>query len=832
MSTAPVQVILNADNYRRDRETQPPASSGTDFFLGRGPAFAQHRAVLTEQVTAVRSRLTTPAYRAAYGSSGYARVQLRPEAWAKSHRPTSRLFRPNVTPTVGADQLGEMICRVTPEGLNRVNEWMARAEVDARTRVDRRTGEIRPNPSRARCEVGAIESIELWDRSRRRRFTIERAIDWLAQEGTGHGYLVELFEPMPSPAALDAFSVKQQSLLRSFRDGLASLGLNLSDAGQFRRMRKSNAVQIRMMRAEAPLSAPAGARRDETYIDDPDAHRALIGFLETHPLVREIRLPARVVRSSTPAPAAAGASAPVMALPQPVSGTSYPQVGIIDGGVAPSLGPWVRHEVGLLDPMHTDLGHGTFIAGLLVAGASQNPALGLEPDGCVIDDLNIFPDTAQAGVIDLYFPNGSSDFFDEVEAAIAECREKYRTRIFNLSINAVVAADLDQYSPEARRLDEIAEEHDVVIVVSAGNLDAPHMRTEWPEDATEAAQILAAKRNDSLFVPAESVRNISVAALNPTGMSTCIAEAPARYSRRGPGLRTGVKPDLSHFGGAGTNCPTSGTGLASLDATGMRITDCGTSYAAPLVAKTLALLDHAIEGDVSRETLTALAVHGAITPQLLKHKAFKRLSTQLVGFGRPRLATEILEGSPHEITMLFSSRIMRGKMLEFYFAWPPSLVEAGGKCRGDVRLTLASTPPLDYRFGPEFIRANIDAALQQELPDGKFERRLEPTHVLFLGEQPSSEKHLIEHQLKWAPVKSFEGNLRGRGASSNWRLRVNYLERAGFELPEDGVPFSVLVTIRDPRGDAPVFQEMRQTLQSTGIRTADIRTAARVSNRV
>ena len=33
-------------------------------------------------------------------------------------------------------------------------------------------------------------------------------------------------------------------------------------------------------------------------------------------------------------------------------------------------------------------------------------------------------------------------------------------------------------------------------------------------------------------------------------------------------------------------------------------TGCGTSYSAPLVAKTLAAIDNAIEGEVSKETLT------------------------------------------------------------------------------------------------------------------------------------------------------------------------------------------------------------------------------------
>ncbi len=821
MNTSPIQVVLNADNFRVDRKTQRPVSNGKDFFLGQDEAFAIHRQRIMKQVNGVASQIEE--HSAAFGSVGYARVVMRAQALAKSHRPTSALFKPDIAPVVGAEGLGEIICRVTPDGLEQVSERIGRAEAEGKTRIDNRTGEEVPAPSRYRCEVGAIEQIELWGRSSRRRFEIERAIEWLGLSGTGHGYVVDLFELPPPRSDWDTLPSARRKLFASFVDGLRDLGLGLHARRLDGSSDVSQEVQVRMVRSSPNEKA-------ETYIADVEAHRRLLGFLETHPLVREVRLPARIVRSSPTSTSQPGGSARQPIAP-PDPSRSYPKVGVIDGGISAQLRPWVKHQSGLLDPAHASLDHGTFIAGLLVEGASRNPALGLDPDGCELSDLNLFPDVTTPGVFDIYFPNGSSDFFDEVEAAVAHCREQFGTRVFNLSVNAVAPAQLDRYSTEARRLDEIAERHDVLIVVSAGNLSPADMRTEWPNDDAKAAAILAAKRDDGLFIPAESVRNVSVAALNPTGLSSCIGEAPARYSRRGPGLRTGIKPDLCHFGGSATHCPSAGSGLHSISPAGASTNGCGTSYAAPLVAKTLATLDHAIEGDVSRETLIALTVHGAETPKILKKKVFKGVAPQLAGFGRPKDAASLLAGSPHEITLLFSSRIGTGKMLEFRFAWPPSLVDADGKCSGEVKLTLVATPPLDYRFGPEFVRVNIDAALQQEDAKGKFSDALEPTHVFFEG-GGSDERTMIQHQLKWAPTKTFAKSMRGRGVSSNWRLSVNYLTRAGVELPPEGVPFSVLVTISDPKGEKPVFQEMRQALESTGIRTADIRTAARVSARV
>lgn len=73
---------------------------------------------------------------------------------------------------------------------------------------------------------------------------------------------------------------------------------------------------------------------------------------------------------------------------------------------------------------------------------------------------------------------------------------------------------------------------------------------------------------------------------------------------------------------------------------------------------------------------------------------------------------------------------------------------------------------------------------------------------------------------------------KGVGPSSNWRLAIEYLTRSGEEMPDDGVPFTAILTISDPKGEQPVFNEMRQTLTAQGIQIADIRTAARITPRV
>ena len=74
--------------------------------------------------------------------------------------------------------------------------------------------------------------------------------------------------------------------------------------------------------------------------------------------------------------------------------------------------------------------------------------------------------------------------------------------------------------------------------------------------------------------------------------------------------------------------------------------------------------------------------------------------------------------------------------------------------------------------------------------------------------------------------------MRGLGKSSNWRMFVSYLTRSGETIPDDGVLFTAILTISDPGGTEPVFNEMRAQLTRSGVRIEDIRTPARIATRV
>jgi hypothetical protein len=95
-----------------------------------------------------------------------------------------------------------------------------------------------------------------------------------------------------------------------------------------------------------------------------------------------------------------------------------------------------------------------------------------------------------------------------------------------------------------------------------------------------------------------------------------------------------------------------------------------------------------------------------------------------------------------------------------------------------------------------------------------------------------TENYLIKTGLKWSPIKKYYASMpQGRGNTSNWKLSLESLVRAGVVFPSDGVTFTLLMTISDPKRDRPVREEMRLDLQTRGLVIADITIAHRVRQR-
>lgn len=827
MAKSPIQIVLNSSDFIQtwDRKGGGPRK---DFYADNDKDFVAHRTKLAEQLAALMPKQNGNKF----SDISYAKVTLKQSALAKTHRPTTAIFNRETAPVMGGGDLGELFIELQPSSIQKISEKVLQAE--SKTKWKEKDGIRTPNPSSIRSEVGAIEEIQPYTASDKRKFSISEGLKWLADPRTGGAYIVELFEIPPPRQVWDSLPQEKLKLFKSFVDGLSGFGNGLVASRVIGSERNIPMIGIRLdensKSSNVQFIPTRSAAKRQALIQKIDLsrtkHTSLMTFLDNHPLVRKITLPPVISKSaSTITKVVMGKR---HTIPLVVAKRSYPKVAIVDGGVSEILNDWIEDRHGLLSPSDKDVEHGTFIAGLLLSGNSLNGTeICSEIDGCKIIDLDLLPK-------DNLFPNYYADslqFFDELDNAVRDLKAKTGVRIFNFSLNVSEHVSTDDYSLPARRLDEIAEGNDVIFIISAGNALPINCRKEWPSKNSDALQILASSRNDTIMKPGESYRNLSVAALNPPNLAGIVPFALSNYSCRGPGTRIGLKPDLAHVGGSGTKILPNGHGLLSFDKGGKIVDGCGTSYAAPNVAKSLACLEHAIEGNISRESLIGLAIHHARIPEVMTHRDFKNVAKDLVGFGVPDSSDEILNGSDSSITLVFANRVYPGRRMSFNFSWPSTLVKAG-KCLGYARLTIVSTPPFDYRFGSEFVRINVEGNLRQMQEDGTFKGRLSSVYL------PDSsdglhEKTRIEHSFKWSPVKVFEREFkRGIGPSADWRLDIEYLARDGENLPQEGVPFTALLTIADPAGEVPVFNVMRQTLQSTGVQILDIKTATRVIPRV
>ena len=503
-------------------------------------------------------------------------------AWAKSHRPIQKVFPTKAQAYVGGAELGSMVVELSQSDIPRVISAIESAEEVVQESEDKK-GKIKPKPTRARSEVGAIKSIRAYSPSDRRRFSLEQAARWLADPRTGGAYYVETFVSPKSveSRATDALRVRGATALAKFEAKLRALNLPV-DISKISEAWTNASIYV------VKLSSEIAKSPDQALA----IHSELLSFLDNEQVVKSIILPPVLQTSQI-----TGESGSVPNISTPESSRSYPVGGIVDSGVSivPSLAEWSIGSSDYLSPEGQDVSHGTFIAGLVCAGDDLNKGKVFQEIKCKYFDLGLHP-TAQGEYLN-YYPRGFIDFLEQLDAEIPAAKA-LDVRVFNMSLAVTTPVSDEGYSLFANILDEIADKHDVLFVLPAGNLEGGLARDEWPSDPNDAMAMLASYRfsgQDRIFQPADSVRSLVIGALDPQLDDGRFQ--PSRYTRRGPGPALGAKPDLAHIGGRLDDS----SGLHSISPSGSGVESCGTSYAAPLVAKTVAAIDHAIEGGIPRE---------------------------------------------------------------------------------------------------------------------------------------------------------------------------------------------------------------------------------------
>lgn len=299
----PIKIV-----HQRNEDLQKPDGGG-------GP-----RKIFGDVTPAVRRRLIKqvhdveaaflPVFEKAQNVPAVARVKLKEEAIAKSHRPTSLLAL--TTPIIGVETFGELLVSVKPAGLRALASRIEHDDTIQRT-----------------ADISTIESILPYGEPDVLRSTIDELITAAALDGA---LKLRLFNH--ANTALNA--IIYAAFLRQLHDLHLPAPDELPYGGNVRIFR------VRDIAASGvePLARFVGTQS-----------------LSAFPKYRSLDSASIAVRALTPAD-----------LPSPEPGRDYPTVGIIDSGVDPAdsyLAPWIvdRHEY--VPDAYRSYDHGSFVAGLI-----------------------------------------------------------------------------------------------------------------------------------------------------------------------------------------------------------------------------------------------------------------------------------------------------------------------------------------------------------------------------------------------------------------------------------------------------------------------------------
>lgn len=503
--------------------------------------------------------------------------------------------------------------------------------------------------------------------------------------------------------------------------------------------------------------------------------------------------------------------AAIAAVPQhsvPLPTADEPVVGLLDSGVAGShLAAGIAGRNVSVTTADANPWHGTFVAGLLMAGAHFNP--GSYPSDIVrVHDAHVLPKQ----------PIDELELYERVRDAVLRARD---VKVWNCSF----ASDDETaplYGAFAHQLDELSDEADVLFVQAAGNVATPPRA--WPLQAGSALR-------DGLASPAEALRCVTVGARAHRG--GFVPEwAPSSYTRRGPNFAGLTKPDVTHAGGdRDPDGEIGGFGVLSVIHSDHEAESYGTSFAAPAVSAIAANLWAQLEESGATRP----------TPELVKglivHSAFMNATDDPViddagqfrqhfGWGTPSSSSFILANEPHTLTTVHEVVMTPG--INWYkrpFPVPPPLLTADGKFRGEVTLTISYAPPIDAAFGAEAIRYDVSGAFGSFIPDGSGSETFAGlTHI---GRARASWEHDLKLDGKWAPVKTHRARHANGVSGGDWALRLEMLERVSNEVQQRQRVY-VIVTFRSLDPAVDIYTPGVQALNDIAIANRELLSSNRV----
>ncbi len=537
---------------------------------------------------------------------------------------------------------------------------------------------------------------------------------------------------------------------------------------------------------------------------------------------------------------------------QPIASpsSSASTVCIVDSGVSPGnpfLAPVAREELfrsflnSSPDRPYDENGHGSGVASL-----AAYYALNLD-DGA---ENRARAWIASARILGADNQIEEERLFSKVIDEVVTTFVSLGVRIFNLSVNDIAKRwnqDTRRTQPRtswtARTLDRLSRQHDIVFVVSTGNIACVEVRDflqascDYPLYLCDEASRILDPGQASLAL---TIGSIAPGTMVVSSSDTAIAMElePSPFTRCGPGMKGETKPELVDFGGnlvrdqdATWVRSNSGTDvvMASHQLSPAVAHSYGTSFAAPRVAHKLAvLLSELTElgvAHISAPLLKAFLVNSSahrgdmssIMAGLSGQDPKKWLDVLGHGFSDPTRATDCDE---HSVILFHQGMLATNQVAYFDIPIPASLARSSSKKR--LTVTTAHYPEVQKwglesylgvnlkwkMFRGDISREEITLAMSSFTPaDAETDEADEPvlpSELAFNHRVTRRSRGTVQHDwLEWTQHRS-------EFSTNHYTLAIASYKR--WQRIQSPVPYAVVVRIEDLGASIPVYIDVASLL--------------------
>lgn len=432
-----------------------------------------------------------------------------------------------------------------------------------------------------------------------------------------------------------------------------------------------------------------------------------------------------------------------------------PIIGVIDTMLDNNIyfSEWVEFENKINDEISLtieDYKHGTAVSSIIVDGPNLNPDL---DDGCGRFRVRHFGVATQT----------SFNSITIVRAIKEIIIQNPDIRVWNLSLGSNQEINENFISAEGAVLDAIQFENDVIFVVAGTNK-------------------LSEEESKRIGSPADSINSVTVNSVNRN-------RKPTDYTREGKVLSFFVKPDVSYYGGA------DGEEIYVAEPRGI-VKACGTSFAAPWIARKLAYMIEVI--GLAKEEAKALLIDSAIgwSPITDPNQAV------LLGHGVvPININSILKSPNDEIRFIVSGVSEKFDTFNYTFPVPmnqnkyPYISKATmcyfPRCSRNQGVDYTNTE-LDIYFGRIDNKGNIKSINKNKQSMDETNNYLYEEDARKLFRKWDNVKHITELiNPRTQPKKVYDNPLWGMSIKTKERLK----KRDG-----EGIRFGVVVTLKEING--------------------------------